>query len=165
MGIENIQEFISVWCLERFFLCTVCMPVYKWPKWPDLQTTGQARPGQANVFTIVYFAIFSYFNRHCWKNKTKQKIIIYYIEIQIHKKLNINALNQTVNLTIGTSIVHSLCSLLQYEWKTIKMQLMQLIINTSYGSNVMTVQFLTFSSVAEEAGCCRGVILAVGDAV
>ena len=31
--------------------------------------------------------------------------------------------------------------------------------------NVMTVQFLTFSSVAEEAGCCRGVILAVGDAV
>ena len=83
----------------------------------------------------------------------------------IHKKLNINALNQTVNLTIGTCIVHSLCSLLQYEWNTIKMQLMQLIINTSYGSNVMTVQFLTFSSVAEEAGCCRGVILAVGDAV
>ena len=83
----------------------------------------------------------------------------------MHKKLNINALNQTVNLTIGTSIVHSLCSLLQYEWNTIKMQLMQLIINTSYGSNVMTVQFLTFSSVAEEAGCCRGVILAVGDAV
>ena len=163
MAIENIQEFISVWCLERFFLCTVCMPVYKWPKWPDLETTGQARPGQCFYHSL--FRYFQLFQQTLLKkqNETKNNNLLY--RDTIHKKLNINALNQTVNLTIGTSIVHSLCSLLQYEWKTIKMQLMQLIINTSYGSNVMTVQFLTFSSVAEEAGCCRGVILAVGDAV
>ena len=138
-----------------FQVAKVAGPRNHWP--------GQARPGQCFYHSL--FRYFQLFQQTLLKkqNETKNNNSLY--RDTIHKKLNINALNQTVNLTIGTCIVHSLCSLLQYEWNTIKMQLMQLIINTSYGSNVMTVQFLTFSSVAEEAGCCRGVILAVGDAV
>ena len=31
------------WCLERYFLRTVCMPAYQWPKQPDQRTTGSTR--------------------------------------------------------------------------------------------------------------------------
>ena len=43
MLIENIQEFRSVGAWNVFFWRTVCMLVYKLPKWPDQGTTGQTR--------------------------------------------------------------------------------------------------------------------------
>ena len=36
------------WCLERFFLRTVCMSAYRWPRWPDQGTTGQTRALKRN---------------------------------------------------------------------------------------------------------------------
>ena len=48
-----------------FFLHTVCMPVNKWPKWPDLGTTGQTR-GPSNAAVIFCNAGFSAGLRSCW---------------------------------------------------------------------------------------------------
>ena len=38
-----IQEFRSVGAWNVTFLRTVCMPAYKWPKWPNQRTTGPTR--------------------------------------------------------------------------------------------------------------------------
>ena len=40
---RSLDQLALSWCLERYFLRTVCMPAYKWPKWPDQRTTGPTR--------------------------------------------------------------------------------------------------------------------------
>ena len=46
MAVENVQEFRSV-CVWNVSFCaqfgSVCMPAYKWPKWPNQRTTGPTR--------------------------------------------------------------------------------------------------------------------------
>ena len=60
MAVENIQEFRSV-CVWNVSFCvqfgSVCMPAYKWPKWPD--------QGPSNGAVIFYDAGFSAKLRSC----------------------------------------------------------------------------------------------------
>ena len=64
------------------------------------------------------------------------------------QKILINNLNQNVNMTKPTRIVDNSRLLRQYKWNTIKIQLLQLIINAPYGVNFMSI--LTFSSVTKK---------------
>ena len=72
----------------------------------------------------------------------------------MHKKLNVNIFFEVRNI-ITISIVDNSCLLQQYKWNTIKLQLPQLIINVSYGSNVMTILDF-FMNCEKKTGRCRG---------
>ena len=86
--------------------------------------------------------------------------IIIYNRDKMHKKLNVNIFFEVRNI-ITISIVDNSCLLQQYKWNTIKLQLPQLIINVSYGSNFMTI--LDFFMNCEKKLAVVEVILAVGD--
>ena len=64
------------------------------------------------------------------------------------QKILINNLNQNVNMTKPTRIVDNSRLLRQHKWNTIKIRLLQLIINAPYGVNFMSI--LTFSSVTKK---------------
>ena len=59
MAVENVQEFRSV-CAWNVCFCaqfgSVCIPAYKWPKWPDQRNLPDQGPSNGAV--IFYDAGF-----------------------------------------------------------------------------------------------------------